>query len=144
MNSSSDFTSRDLYGLQCCIRDFDSLIGRWRTNPSDLAVRYSVIKAFELTYQMAVKTLAKYLASNSRRADEVADFDFQDLIRLADQEGLLKDGWPKWKLYRENRNRAAHMYREEIASAVSESLEDFLVDAHTLLRNLSRRVDHHD
>lgn len=144
MSSSGDFSARDLYGLQCCVRDFDILLDRWRANPSDIAARYSVIKAFELTYQMAVKTLIKYLESNSRRADEVADFDFQDMIRLADQEGLLKDGWPKWKLYRENRNRAAHMYREDIANAVSETLEDFLADARALLSNLSRRVDHHD
>ena len=143
MSSSADFSSKDLYGLQCCLRDLDLLVERWRKEPGDLAVRYSVIKAFELTYQMSVKTLIKYLESNSRRGDEVADFDFQDVIRLADQEGLLQDGWPKWKLYREKRNRAAHMYREEIAKSVSTGLEEFANDAHALLNNLSRRIQHH-
>jgi nucleotidyltransferase substrate binding protein (TIGR01987 family) len=143
MSSSGDFSARDLYGFQCCMRDFDLLLDRWRKEPFDLAVRYSVIKAFELTFQMAVKTLIKYLESNSRRMDEVAEFDFQDVIRLADQEGLLHDGWPKWKLYRENRNRAAHMYREEIANAVSATLEEFATDARVLLNSLSRRIEHH-
>ncbi len=143
MSSSDDFSGRDLYGLQCCLRDFDILLERWKKECSDLAVRYSVIKSFELTYQMAVKTLTKYLQSNSRRADEVANFDFQDVIRLADQEGLLQDGWPKWKVYRENRNRAAHMYREEIANAVSATLVDFSTDAHALFNELSRRIERH-
>jgi nucleotidyltransferase substrate binding protein (TIGR01987 family) len=140
MSAPADFSSRDLYGFECCVRDFDILLERWKRDPFDLAVRYSVIKAFELTYQMAVKTLTKYLEANSRRGDEIANFDFQDVIRLADQEGLLKDGWPRWRSYRENRNRAAHMYREEIATAVIASLPNFADEAHVLLENLSLRV----
>jgi hypothetical protein len=140
MSSSAEFTSRDLYGLQCCLRDFDLLMERWKTDPVDLAVRYSVIKAFELTYGMAVSTLSKYLKENSVRAGEVDGFDFQDLIRLADKEGLLQNGWPKWKFYRENRNRAAHMYREDIAAAVTATLPEFSAEAHVLLSNLSRRI----
>lgn len=140
MSASGDFSFRDLYGFQCCVRDFDLLLERWKKEPSDLAVRYSVVKAFELTFQMAVKTLIKYLEANSRRGDEVASFDFQDVIRLADQEGLLKDGWPKWRSYRENRNKAAHMYRDEIAAAVTAALPEFAVDAHVLLDNLTIRV----
>jgi nucleotidyltransferase substrate binding protein (TIGR01987 family) len=141
VNASGEFSSRDLYGFQCCMRDFDLLLKRWREDPSDLAVRYSVVKAFELTFQMAVKTLTKYLEANARRGDEVAGFDFQDVIRLADQEGLLKDGWPKWRSYRENRNRAAQMYREEIAEAVTAALPEFAADAHVLLDNLTIRVE---
>jgi len=140
MSPLGEFSSRDLYGLECCLRDFDLLMKQWKTNPGDLAVRYSVVKAFELTFQMAVKTLNKYLMANSARADEVATFDFQDMVRLADTEGLLQEGWPKWKFYRENRNRAAHMYREEIAAAVTEILPEFLAEAHTLLANLKRRT----
>jgi nucleotidyltransferase substrate binding protein (TIGR01987 family) len=143
MTSSSEFSSRDLYGLECCLRDLDLLIERWKKEPADLAVRYSVIKAFELTYQMAVKTLTKYLMENSRRADEVDGFDFQDVIRLADQDGLLQNGWPKWKFYREKRNLAAHVYREDIAVAVSAILSDFSGEAHALLGNLHRRIEQH-
>jgi hypothetical protein len=88
MSASGEFSSRDLYGFQCCVRDFDLLLERWKREPSDLAVRYSVVKAFELTFQMAVKTLIKYLEATSRRGDEVANFDFQDVIRLAQMEIL--------------------------------------------------------
>ena len=144
MNSSGEFSARDLYGFQCCLRDFDLLIERWKKEPTDLAVRYSVIKAFELTYEMAVKTLTKYLKQDSVRASEVANFDFQDVIRLADQASLLQNGWPKWKFYRENRNRTTHVYREDIAAAVAATLPDFSAEAHVLLANLSRRVESHD
>jgi len=144
MSSSKEFSSKDLYGLQCCLRDFDLLLERWKNEPADLAVRYSVIKAFELTYGMAVSTLSKYMKENSVRASEVGGFDFQDLIRLADQEGLLQNGWPKWKFYRENRNRTAHMYREDIAAAVTATLPDFSAEARALLGNLSRRIERHD
>jgi nucleotidyltransferase substrate binding protein (TIGR01987 family) len=144
MSSSGEFSSRDLYGLQCCLRDFDLLMERWKLEPSDLAVRYSVIKAFELTYEVALKTLTKYLMERSIRASEVAGLDFQDVIRLADQEGIMQSGWPKWKFYRQNRNRTAHMYRAETAAAVTAMLPDFLADAHALLLNLSGRIEHHD
>lgn len=143
MSSSGEFSSRDLYGLQCCVRDFDLLMERWKKEPADLAVRYSVIKAFELTYEMSVKTLSKYLKEESIWASEAAGFDFPDVIRLGDKEGLLLNGWPKWKFYRENRNRTAHMYREDIAAAVTATLPDFSAEAHALLANLSRRIEHH-
>ena len=141
--SSGDFSSKDLYGLQCAVRDFDVLLERWKNDPADLALRYSVIKAFELTYEMSTKTLFKYLKQESFRASEAEGFDFQDLIRLADMEGLLQNGWPKWKLYRENRNRTAHVYREEIAVALTATLPEFLADAHAVLDSLTRRTEHH-
>jgi nucleotidyltransferase substrate binding protein (TIGR01987 family) len=143
MTFSDEFSSRDLYGLKCSLRDFDLIIDRWQKEPEDLALRYSVVKTFELTFQMAVKTLTKYLMENSRRADEVANFDFQDLIRLADQESLLHNGWPKWKFYRECRNRTAHVYREEVARVVYGVLPEFSAEIHMLLNNLQRRTERH-
>jgi len=144
MSASGEFSVRDLYGLQCYLRDFDLLMNRSRQEPDDLAVRYSVIKAFELTYEMSMKTLTRYLVERSTRGSEVASFDFHDVIRLADQENIIQSGWPQWKFYRQNRNRTAHMYRAETALAVTAILPNFLADAHALLTNLSRRVDHHD
>ncbi len=141
--SENQFSSGDLLALQSCLRDLDTLLERFDKEPSDLAVRYSVVKTFELTYEMAVKTLYKYLLYSSMSAAAIEAYEFQDVIRQGDQDGLLRSGWPAWKIYRENRNRTAHTYREEVALAVISGLRDFSDESHVLLDNLTRRVKQH-
>ena len=143
MSEINDFTQADLYALRSCLRDFDLLLSRYPKEASDLAVRYSLIKTFELTFEMAVKTLTKFLLHEAVGGSEVQSYLFQDLIRRGDQEGLLRNGWPEWKLYRENRGRTVHAYREDVALAITSQLGEFSEEAHFLLNNLDRRLEDH-
>ncbi len=141
MSGSEDFTEADLQALRSCLRDLDLLLARYPAESHDIAVRYSLVKTFELTYEMAVKTLSKYLLYNAVGGAQVESYNFQDLIRFGDQEGLLRSGWPEWKRYRENRGRTVHAYREDVALAITAELGVFSQEAHVLLNNLARRLE---
>ncbi len=143
MSEVEDFTQADLFALRSCLRDLDLLLARYPTEQGDIAVRYSLIKTFELTFEMAVKTLTKFLLAKATRESEVQGYLFQDLIRRGDQEGLLLSGWPEWKQYRENRGRTVHAYREDVALAITSQLSEFSAEAHTLLSRIEKKlVDH--
>ena len=141
MTQTDDFTQADLYALRACLRDFDLLLTRYPNEAGDIAVRYSLIKTFELTFEMATKTLTKFLLNQAVGGTEVQHYLFQDLIRRGDQEGLLRSGWPAWKHFRESRGRTVHAYREDVVLALISQLGDFSEEAHTLLNNLDRRLN---
>lgn len=141
--SDLDFDAGDLYGLRACLRDLDEMIARSDEAQTDKAVRYALIKTFELTYEMAVNTLRKYLIATSGKSDEAATFDYQDLIRLGDQESLLRTGWPEWKQYRSNRSRTVHTYGEIVALQIGSELPQFSAEVHVLLNRLEQRLEAH-
>jgi len=140
MRDIEDFTQADLFALRSCLRDLDLLLARYPTEQADIAVRYSLIKTFELTFEMAVNTLTKFLLAKATRSSEVQGYLFQDLIRRGDQEGLLRSGWPEWKQYRENRGRTVHAYREDVALAITSQLGEFSAEAHALLSRIEKKL----
>jgi nucleotidyltransferase substrate binding protein (TIGR01987 family) len=143
VSETGDFTQADLFALRSCLRDLDLLLARYPAESGDIAIRYSLIKTFELTYEMAVKTLTKFLLQEAVGGSEVQSYLFQDLIRRGDQEGLLRSGWPEWKRYRENRGRTVHAYREETALMITSELPDFSKEAHVLLSRIETKLNRH-
>jgi nucleotidyltransferase substrate binding protein (TIGR01987 family) len=136
-----EFSRKDLELLSRCLARLDAMLERADKEPDDEAVRDSVIKRFELTYELAVKTLLRYLLCTAPSSDKIAGYDFPDLIRKGDQAGLLRTGWPEWKSYREARNKTVHTYREEIAVEVASGARDFAQEVRVLLGNLGGRID---
>ena len=143
MSQVDDFTQADLFAFRSCLRDLDQLLARHPAEDTDVALRYGLVKTFELTFEMATKTLTKFLLVHAIAGSEVQSYLFQDLIRRGDQEGLLRSGWPEWKCFRENRGRTVHAYREDVALAVVSQLADFSEEAHHLLNTLERRLNDH-
>ena len=84
------FDQGDLYGLEVCLRDMDEMIARAHEAKTDKAVAYAQIKTFELTYELSITTLRKYLLAKTGKTDQALTYDLADFIRLADQFGLLK------------------------------------------------------
>ncbi len=140
-NAELEFSRKDLDLLGKCLSRLDLMLERAEREPDDEAVRDSVVKRFEIAYELAVKTLQRYLLWSAVSSPKIAGYDFQDLIRKGDQAGLLRTGWPEWKRYREARNKTVHTYREEIAIEVAAGARDFAQEAHVLLHNLKERMD---
>ena len=136
-----EFSRKDLDLLLRCLDRLDAMLERWQREPEDEAVRDSVIKRFELTYELTVQTLFRYLLSTAASSTKIASYDFQDLIRKGDQAGVLRSGWPEWKSYREARNRTVHTYREDVAIEVAANARDFALEARVLLEKLTGRLD---
>lgn len=86
------------------------------TNPSKLE-QQGIIKAFELCYELAWKTLQDYLR----------DLGFQQVvgpkavIRTAFREGLISDG-TSWADLHAARNASTHLYDEETALSLEKDI----------------------
>ena len=134
------FSPKDLDLFGRCLDRLDDMLQRAKNEPEDEAVRDSVIKRFELAYELAHRTLTKFLVATAPSAERITGYDFQDLIRKGDQQRLLRTGWPEWKRFREARNRTVHTYREEIAIEVAADAREFALEGRVLFNNISQRM----
>lgn len=131
------FEQGDLFSLRACLRD---MLARYRSENSDKALRYAVIKTFELTYEMVDKTMHKFVAAKTPAGEAASKMPMQDLIRAADQAELLRSGWPVWRQYLENHSKTVHAYGEAVASSGAEGLDEFSIKVHALLNELQARL----
>ena len=91
---------------------------------SDLAVdhprlkrhlRAAVIQAFEFTYGLSFRMLRRYLELASANPGEIDELVFNDVIREAYRQALLRSELPAWMEFRRNRGTTIHAYNEEKA-----------------------------
>jgi nucleotidyltransferase substrate binding protein, HI0074 family len=129
----------DFTPLEAAIHRLEEGLARYRQNTSDTQIRDGLIQRFEFTYEMAHKTLRRYLAAAAANPVEVDAMTFADVIRTANEQGLLKGDWPAWWRYREMRSKTIHTYDEAIAIEVVAGIPDFLVEVRHLLDCLKSR-----
>jgi len=122
-----------------CARLKEALIAH-AADPGNLFILDSVVKRFELTYELSVRSLRRYLLDYAASPTEIDALTFQEMIRRGGELGLLANNWPEWKDYREARNETTHSYREEKAREIAAEAEIFLAEAEHLLENLKRRT----
>lgn len=96
-------------------------------------LRAGAIQAFEYTYELAIKTLRRYLEANFTTA--VDHLTFRDFLRVAAEHGLL-DTPNDWIEFREKRNITSHTYDEALAAEVFGVIPSFAGQARALLINM--------
>jgi len=104
-------------------------------------LRNSVIQCFEFTYELSHKMLKRYLESTSASPDEIDLSTFQNLIRTANEKGLLRSDWIKWRTYRQARTDSSHTYDQEKAEAVFAIAPDFLDEARFMATKIAENQD---
>ncbi|MGN0031621.1 MAG: HI0074 family nucleotidyltransferase substrate-binding subunit [Candidatus Gastranaerophilaceae bacterium] len=109
---------------------------KYKEVPGDEFVRDSVIQRFEYTYALAVKYIQKYLEIILPNSDEVDNYTFNELIRTANEKGLLLGNLEKWATYRQRRNITSHTYNVEKALQVIEIIQDFIEETEFLYNKL--------
>ncbi|MDX2065798.1 MAG: HI0074 family nucleotidyltransferase substrate-binding subunit [Fimbriimonadaceae bacterium] len=107
-----------------------------RAHPENLLFRDGLIQRFKYTYELAHRTLRRYLATVSDLPGPAADWTLATVIREASRLGLIRSGWPEWRNYREMRSRSNHTYDESIAVQVADGIPDFLTEALELRHRL--------
>lgn len=115
----------------------------WETyqrGTAETLIRDGMIQRFEFTYEIAHKTLKRYLEFVSPTPGEYDRMPFQDLIRSGNEQGLLLGDWPKWRGYREMHAKTSHTYDEETALVVVAGIPSFLEEARYLRDQLSQRL----
>jgi len=110
---------------------------RYLSDPEDEAVRESVVKRFEYTYESSLKMLRRQMQQDLGTSTS----SFSEVIRWGWTEGLLSEDLAMWKQFRENRNRTSHMYGEENVIEVCAEVPRFLAEAKFLLSQLEKRND---
>jgi len=101
-------------------------------------LRNSVIQCFEFTYELSHKMLKRYIEEGTASAAALDIQSFQNLIRIGNEEGLLRSDWRKWKAYRQARNESSHTYNLDKAEQVYLIVPDFLLEAKYLYQELTK------
>ena len=102
---------------------------RYRETPADDQLRDGLIQRFEFTYELSHRILRRYLRQVAPSPEAVDQMSFQDLIRSANERGVLRSDWPTWRRYREMRGRTSYTYAEAAAIQVVEAIREFLAEA---------------
>jgi len=112
-------------------------LARYELDISDRLIRDGLIQRFEFTYELSHKMLKRYLKSRAANPSELDSMSFQDLIRSGSEHGLLAEGWPAWRTYREMRGKTSHTYDETIALEVVADIPRFMAEALFLYQQLT-------
>ena len=115
-------------------------LARYEQDRSDTQIRDGLIQRFEFTYELAHKTLKRYLQSGAPTPQDYDGMAFADLIRSANEAGLLQNDWPTWRTYRDMRGKTSHTYDETIALEVVAGIPAFINEATFLRDELRRRL----
>jgi nucleotidyltransferase substrate binding protein (TIGR01987 family) len=100
-------------------------------------IRDGVIQRFEYTFELAWKTLKRYLEIYGlEKADTLTN---RDLFRIGAEQGLIDDP-ASWFNYMIDRNRTSHSYDADVANDVFHTAGQFLHDVTYLLDQLKKRV----
>lgn len=114
-------------------------LARYEKDISDTQIRDGLIQRFEFSYEISHKMLKRHLEAVSPTPEQFDAMAFADLIRSANEQGLLLGDWSSWKIYREMRSKTSHTYDEEIAIEVVQGIPAFLEEARYLLKQLQQR-----
>ena len=71
-------------------------------------LRAAVIQAFEFTYELSFGMLKRYLELASANPSEIDELVFNDVIREAYRQALLRSELPAWMEFRRNRRGLPH------------------------------------
>ena len=114
-------------------------LARYEEDITDTQIRDGLIHRFEFIYEISHKMLKRHLEAVSPTPEQFDAMAFADLIRSANEQGLLLGDWSAWKIYREMRSKTSHTYDEEIAIEVVQGIPAFLIEARHLLKQLRER-----
>jgi nucleotidyltransferase substrate binding protein (TIGR01987 family) len=122
----------DLRPLEKAIASLSAALARAAHSPDDDMIRDACIQRFEFTYELSHKMLKRFLEATSASPAGIDKLAFQDLIRTGSERGILLNGWPRWKDYRNARSITSHAYDEQKAREVFAIIPDFLTEARYL------------
>lgn len=119
----------EIVPFERAIQRLEEGLVRYQSDTTDTLVRDGLIQRFEFTYEIGHKVLKHYLEFASANPEQFDRMTFQDLIRTANELGLLLGEWVDWRGFREMRGKTSHTYEEKISLEVIYNLPRFLDEA---------------
>lgn len=105
------------------------------SSEQELLLRDGVIQRFEYTFELAIKTLERFLKEISISESELITVTYNDLIRMGAEKLLIRNP-EKWFIFRQARNKTSHAYSSIVANEVFEVIPDFITETEDLLSKL--------
>ena len=128
-----------LVPLEKALARLEEGYARYLTDIGDIQIRDGLVQRYEFTYEVSHKMLKRYLEMSSPNPEIFDSMAFADLIRSANEQGLLLSDWTQWKTFREMRAKTSHTYEEAIALEVVSIIPAFILEAKALLQQLQTR-----
>jgi len=100
-------------------------------------LRDGVIQRFEYTFELAWKSLRRYFRMYA--FESIETMTNRQVFRKAAELGLITNV-EAWFEYLLDRNQTSHVYDDEIAKDVFESIRPFITDVKILLQNLQNNL----
>ncbi len=125
--------------LQNAILQLENGMEEYKQNNKSDLLRDGVIQRYEYTYELAWKTLKRFLEVSQPSVTTIDQLSFPVLIRTAWEQGLLKSSWDVWKIFRDARNQTSHAYDEKKARKVFSIIPNFLIEVKYLYQQLDKR-----
>lgn len=113
---------------------------RYQQDITDTQIRDGLVQRFEFTYEISHKMLKRFLEQTAASPEQFDQMPFADLIRSANEKGLLLGDWPLWRGYRDMRSKTSHTYDEDIALQVVAGIPAFLAEVQFLAAALTQRL----
>ena len=110
------------------------------SEPMRQLMQRGLIQAFEYNYGLAILMMTRYLRERISVPDKYDLNVFEELIRVADDNQLLRSPFAKWKEFRHARNLTSHTYRRDKADAVAAAAPDFEQEMQHLLSQLREKL----
>lgn len=130
----------DLSPLLKAIARLEEGLERAAAEPEDSIVRDGLIQRFEFTYDLTHKMLRRVMEQTAADPGEIDRLSFPTLIRVATEQGLVEQGWPKWQDFREMRNITSHTYDEAKAKTVALAIPLFLHEVKAVAARLQQAM----
>jgi nucleotidyltransferase substrate binding protein (TIGR01987 family) len=102
-------------------------------------VRSGIIQNFEVAYELSWKMMKRWIETNISAAS-VDGVTRRELFRQAAENRLIDDV-DLWMSFHAARNETSHTYDNDTAEEVSDSAEQFVAAAQSLLTSLRARND---
>ncbi|MDR2268137.1 MAG: nucleotidyltransferase substrate binding protein [Holosporaceae bacterium] len=129
----------DLSSLENAIKSLCEVLQEFEHDQRSF-IKDSIVKRFEYTYELCPKIFKRYLKIAAPSVGNVDHMLFQNLVRTANEMGLFKGNWEKWKTYRDARNITSHTYDESKADCIVAIAPEFYDEATYFLNMLKKRL----
>ena len=125
----------DISALQNALKRLKDAYSEYNKTKNEY-VRDSVIQRFEYTYALAIKFIQRYIELNIPNQEDLSTLTFNQLIRQANEMGILLNDLEQWIIYRQKRNITSHTYNIEKAKEVISIVGKFIEEIEYLITKL--------
>lgn len=125
----------DISALQNALKSLKDAYSEYNKTENEY-VRDSVIQRFEYTYALAIKFIQRYIELNIPNQEDLSTLTFNQLIRQANEMGILLNDLEQWIIYRQKRNITSHTYNIEKAKEVISIVGKFIEEIEYLITKL--------